>query len=123
MKREQKTTKLRKQINCHLEELAKLQEEILQPRKMIAASLIKRYLGTKKQKRVSYAFYLSVFKNGRTELRYISKNNVEEIRTQVIAWKRHQEALRGWRKLTEVIGQNLKQLGKMQDQLEQRQDG
>jgi len=75
MKHKQKITKLRKQINSQFEKLTKLQAEMLSPKEMIAACLIKRYLGTKEQKRVSPAFYLSVFKNGRTILKHVSKRD------------------------------------------------
>ncbi len=120
MEQEQKTTKLRKQINFQFEKLAKLQAEMLSSKEMIAASLIKRYLGTKEQKRVSPAFYLSVFKNGRTTLKHVSKRNVELVKIQVMAWKKYREDLKRWRKLTQIIWQDLKQLGKMQNQLEQK---
>ena len=120
MKQERKTTKLRKQINFQFEKLAKLHAEMLSPKEMIAASLIKRYLGTKEQKRVSPAFYLSLLKNGQTTLKHVSKHNVELVKIQVMTWKKYREDLKRWRKLTRIIWQDLKQLGKMQDQLEQK---
>ena len=120
MKQEQKTAKLRKQINLQLKKTAKLQAEMLSPKEMIAGSLIKRYLGTKEHKRVSPAFYLSGFKNGRTTLKHVSKRDVELVKTQVIAWKKHRQDLKKWRQLTQRIWEDLKQLGKAQDQLEQK---
>ena len=120
MKQKQKAAKLRKQIKFQLKKAAKLQAEMLSPKEMIAGSLIKRYLGTKEHKRVSPAFYLSGFKNGRTTLKHISNRDVETVRNQVLAWKKYRQDLKRWRNLTQIIWQDLKQLGKMQDELEQK---
>jgi len=108
MKHKQKITKLRKQINSQFEKLTKLQAEMLSPKEMIAACLIKRYLGTKEQKRVSPAFYLSVFKNGRTILKHVSKRDVELVKVRVMAWKKYREDLKRWQKLTQAIRQDFK---------------
>ena len=115
MKQEQKAAKLRKQIKFQLKKAGKLQAEMLSPKEMISGSLIKRYLGTKEQKRISPAFYLSGFKNGRTTLKHVSKRDVESVKIQVIAWKKYREDLKRWRNLTQIIWQDLKQLGKTQD--------
>ena len=97
--------------------MSALQDQILKPRKMIAASLIKRYLGTQKKKRSSCAFYLSTSKNGKTKLQHISKNKLEEVKMQVAEWKKYQQNLRQWRELIKTIDQDFKKLGKIQNQL------
>jgi hypothetical protein len=110
-------TALKKKIKQNFTELVNLQEEILQPRQMISASLIERYLGTKEHKRTSPAFYLSFSQNGKTKLQYVPKNKLKTMRTQAVEWKRYQQALRQWRQLSRRIWQDFKQLGKLQDQL------
>ena len=106
--------KLRKRISSQVEELAKLQKQMLMPRQMLAASLIKRYLGTSIHKRISEAFYLSWAKEGRTYLQLIPKSQVDQVCMQVEGWKVYRGKLRQWQKLTKSIGQDLKKLGKIQ---------
>ena len=120
MKQGQKAAKLRKQIKFQLKKAAKLQAEMLPPKEMIAGSLIKRYLGTKENKRVSPAFYLSGFKNGKTTLKHVSKRDVETVKIQVLAWRKYRQDLKRWQQLTRIIWEDLKQLGKAQDQMEQK---
>ena len=117
MKDTRETEQLRKQIAKKLEAISDLQEEMLKPKKMIGASLIKRYLGTQKKKRSSYAFYLSISKNGKTKLEHVSKNEIEEVKNQVSEWKNYQANLRQWRKLIKNIDQDFKELGRLQNQL------
>ena len=107
--------KLRKRISSQVEELAKLQKQMLMPRQMLAASLIKRYLGTSINKRTSEAFYLSWAKEGQTYLHHIPKSQVDQVRIQVQRWKVYRENLRQWQELTKSIGQDLKELGRMQN--------
>ena len=107
--------KLRKRISSQVEELAKLQKQMLMPRQMLAASLIKRYLGTSIHKRISEAFYLSWAKEGQTYLHHIPKSQVDQVRIQVQRWKVYRENLRQWQELTKSIGQDLKELGRMQN--------
>ncbi len=120
MNNKKKITILKKQINYKFEEANKLQEEMLLPKKMIAASLIKRYLGTKKHKRTSPAFYLAMSKNGVNKLEYISKSKVKIIKTQTMEWKKYKYDLKRWRELMDSIRQDFKQLGELQDQLRQK---
>lgn len=117
MNNKKKVVLLKKQINCKFEESNKLQEEMLLPKKMIAGSLIKRYLGTKNHKRTSHAFYLAMVKNGVNKLEYVSKTKVELIRTQTMEWKKYKHDLKRWRELMDSIRQDFKQLGELQDQL------
>lgn len=114
-----KILELQKQINLKSEELAVLQKEMLSAKKMIGASLIKRHLGTKNQKRTSHAFYLSSSIDGKTKLRYVSKHKVPLVKIQVAEWRKYQQELKRWSRLTESIWQDLKQLGKIQNQLGQ----
>jgi len=77
--------------------------------------LIKRYLGTSIHKRTSEAFYLSWAKEGQTYLHHIPKSQVDQVRIQVQRWKVYRENLRQWQELTKSIGQDLKELGRMQN--------
>lgn len=123
MKNTEKIEELKKELKGKFEGLSKLQREILSVKKMIAASLIKRHLGTKEHKRKSHAFYLSVSKNGKTKLKYVSLSEVKLVETQVMEWKNYQQRSKQWRALTKVIWRGLKQLGKIQTQWEQQENG
>ncbi len=120
MKNKKKIDNLTKHLKEKLDKLHKLQDQMLVPKEMIGASLIKRNLGTQKKKRSSCAFYLSTAKNGRTKLQHISKNNIDTIQTKVTQWKKYQADIKTWRNLTEDIYKDFKQLGKLQNQLEQK---
>ncbi|MCG2736061.1 MAG: hypothetical protein ABIH09_04560 [Candidatus Omnitrophota bacterium] len=120
MKDKKKSVVLKKQINCKFEKLTKLREEMLSSKRMISGSLIKRYLGTKEHKRTSPAFYLSILKNGKRKLEYISKSEVKTAQAQVMEWKKYKHNLKRWSELTNFIRQDLKQLSKIQDQQRQK---
>ena len=114
-----KTTALKKQIKHKFKKALKVQEEILASKKMMSGSLIKRYLGTKECKRTSHAFYLSILKNGKRKLIYVSKDEVKSVKAQVMEWKKYKHNLKKWRELMEFIKQDLEQFGKIQNQLGQ----
>ena len=118
MKNKEALKKSKEELKEKWKQLCTLQREMLCAKKMIAASLIKRHLGTKEHKRKSYAFYLSVAKHGKTQLKYVALSEVKSVETQVREWKNYQQRLKQWRALTQVIWRGLKQLGKMYNQWE-----
>lgn len=119
MKNKEKHKELTKEIKTKLDTLSNLQEQLLEPKEMIGASLIKRYLGTKEQKRLSYAFYLSTSQNRQTKLQHVSKNKVELVQANVLHWKVYQQQLKEWKRITKSLNQDFKELGNIQDQLKQ----
>lgn len=123
MKNKERYKELTRGIKTKLDTLSKLQEQLLEPKEMIGASLIKRYLGTKEQKRSSYAFYLSTSKNGQTRLRHVSKNKVKLIQANVLAWKIYQQKLKDWKRITRSLNQDFRELGNIQDQVKQETQG
>lgn len=81
---------------------------------MMAASLIERHLGTRREKRASSAFYLSYVEGGRTRLIYVAKPKMDRVRAQVDAWKAYRAAVRRWRQLTEMMMELIGELGEAQ---------
>ena len=69
-----RASRLRQEIGRLATERAGIERQMLRPVRMMAASLIKRHLGTHAQKRASAAFYLSHLKEGR------ALNGVEVLR-------------------------------------------
>lgn len=114
MRDRRRASRLRQQIARRGGELFALQEQMLRARRMIAASLVERHLGTADDKRASSAFYLSCATQGRTRLVYIPKAQVERVRVQVEAWRAYRAALQRWRALSQEMAGLLRELGEAQ---------
>jgi len=110
----QQASRLRRRIAQLGRELVALQERLLRPRRMIAASLIERRLGTRAHKRASTAFYLSCAEQGRTRLIHVSKGRVERVRGRVEAWRSYRAGLRRWRRVSREMAGLLGVLGEAQ---------
>jgi hypothetical protein len=111
-----RASELRQRIGRLTRELAVLSEDLLRPRRMIAASLVERHLGTRRQKRASGAFYLSWAEAGRTHLAYVPQEAVEAVRRQVEAWREYRRTLRRWWEGAETLWGLWRQLGEAQRQ-------
>ena len=109
-----RASQLRQEIGRLARELSGLTQELLRPRRMIAGSLVERHLGTRHEKRASGAFYLSWAEKGRTHLAYVPKEEVEEVRRQVEAWKAYRQKLRRWGEGVERLWGLWRQLGEAQ---------
>jgi len=109
-----KASKLRQQIGRLAAELSAIEKALLRPRRMIAASLIERHLGTTKQKRASSAFYLSFAQDRRTRLVYVPKAEVGRVRELVDAWGEYRKGLRRFRQVALKMLKLLADLGECQ---------
>ena len=109
-----RASKLRQQIARLAAELSAIEEDLLRPRQMIAASLIERHLGTHNQKRSSSAFYLSYAHRGRTQLVYVPKGKLERVEVRVAAWKEYRAGVRRWREVARTVVKLLGELGEAQ---------
>jgi hypothetical protein len=104
MTNRERASHLRQQIHQVLREVISISERLLRARRMIAGSLIERHLGTSEQKRRSSAFYLSWAERGRTRLKYVGKESVEEVRSQTEAWRAYRGEVRRFRAvLTQLV--------------------
>ena len=103
MPNERRASELRQEIGRLSTERAAVERELLRRRRMLAASLIERHLGTRQSKRESSAFYLSWAREGRTRLLYVAKDRLEGVRQAVEAWRAFRAALRRWRELSERL--------------------
>lgn len=70
-------------------ERKRFEDSALKHRRMIDACLIERYLGTRKKKRITPAFYLSRKIKGKTKLKYVKKVDLAKIRRKTEAWREY----------------------------------
>jgi len=109
-----RASQLRQEIGRLARELSGLTQELLRPGRMIAGSLVERHLGTRHQKRVSAAFYLSWAEGRRTRWAYVPRDQVEEVARQVEAWKEYRQTLRRWWEVAETLWGLWRELGEAQ---------
>ena len=109
-----RASRLRQEIARLGGEWRGVQEKMLRPRRMLAASLIERHLGTRDQKRASSAFYLSWSEGGKTVLRYVPQEHVTSRRAQVEAWREYRRLRRRCRQVAERLLELLERLGEAQ---------
>ena len=91
-----------------------LESKLLQPRPMIAASLIERFLRAAGSQRTAPAYYLSRSHQGRSKLTYVKKGEVAVVRRQCEAYRDFQENLTSWRQLIAEMEELWKQLRQSQ---------
>ena len=70
-----------------------LESQLLQPRPMIAASLLERFLPGGQSRRSSPAYYLSRWQQGRSKLTYVRKQELAAVRQQCQAYREFQQVL------------------------------
>lgn len=73
---------LRRQIGALQLRRRSAESKLLQPRILLWASLIERYLGSGSQRRSTPAYYLSDSKQGRSKLTYVKKEALAGVREQ-----------------------------------------
>ncbi len=94
----------------------KLEEKLLKRRDMIRASLVKRFLGTREEKRKKPYWYLSRAIAGKTILRYVRFSDLWKVSKKTKAWKDFSSTLAEWVKVTRHLEKLLRQLGEMQSE-------
>ncbi len=114
MRDARRASRIRQQLARLRTERSRVEEVLLRRRRMLAASLIERHLGTRERKRRSSAFYVSWAHGGRTRLAYVPKGRVGRVRAQAEAWREYRAALRRWRALADTMAGLFRQLGEVQ---------
>jgi hypothetical protein len=94
MAKEQEISRRRQEAARLRAEVSALAEELLERRRMIAASLLERRLGTREKKRASVAYYLTFAEGRRRRFVYVPKARLREVRGRVEAWRAQRRALR-----------------------------
>ena len=105
---------LRHQIGALQLRRRSLESKLLQPRTMLPASLIERYLGSRTKRRSSPAYYLSRSVQGRSKLTYIKKEALTTVRQQCDAHRNFKQLLAQWRQLTAEVDRLWEQLRQSQ---------
>lgn len=91
-----------------------LEDSALKHRRMIDACLIERYLGTKKKKRTTPAFYLSKKVAGKTELEYVRNTEFAKVRRKTKVWREYSLLMQRITSLNHRIERLFRKLGKTQ---------
>ena len=105
---------LRRQISALQLRRRSLESKLLQPRTMLPASLIERYLGSGAQRRSSPAYYVSRSVQGRSKLTYIKKEALTGVQQQCEAHRSFLQLLAQWRQLTAELDRLWEQLRQSQ---------
>ena|SRR5713101_6376692 len=105
---------LRRQIRTLQVRRRALESKLLQPRDMLSASLLERFLGAGPRRRVSPAYYLSRSLQGRSKLTYVKKQELPTVRQQCDAYRTFQQLWIQWRQLTAELEGLWKQLEESQ---------
>lgn len=96
-------------------EREKLEKILMKRRIMIDACLIKRYLGTKHNKRGKPYYYLSWKEEGqKTKLEYVKEFDLYQVKKKTSQWKEFSCAMSKWIKISKAIEKNFRELGKLQ---------
>ena len=111
---EQKASRIRKEISLLRKERMGLENSVLRHRRMIDACLIERYLGTREKKRTTPAFYLSQKTEGKTDLKYVRKEEVSKVKRKTEAWREYSLLIQRIVSLNRRIERFLRELGKSQ---------
>jgi hypothetical protein len=98
MATERKISRLRQEAARLGAEVSALAQGLLERRRMIAASLLARRLGTREKKRISVAHYLTFAKGRRRRFVYVPKAALKRARERVEAWRAQRARLRRLRK-------------------------
>ena len=96
---------LRQQIASLQLRRRSLESKLLQPRSLLAGSLVERYLGSGAKRRSSPAYYVSRSVQGRSHLTYVRKESLAAVRQQCEAHRSFQQTLLEWQQLTDELAQ------------------
>lgn len=91
-----------------------LESKLMQPRAMLAASLVERFLGASDSPRSRPAYYLSRSAHGRSKLTYVKREELDAVRQHCADYRAFQQNLRAWRRVTAALQQRWKQLQQAQ---------
>jgi len=108
-------SQIRREILQLKEKREELEKVLMKRRSMVDACLIKRYLGTKHQKRGKPYYYLSWKESGqKTKLEYIRLANLYRTKKRTYQWREFSHAMTEWVKISEDIERNFRSLGEAQ---------
>jgi hypothetical protein len=116
MKDREYASRIRQLISERLKERQFIERSLLKHREMIAACLIARHLGSSQEKRKTPSYYLSGKVSGKTVLRHVKKEDLEQVRKRAEAWREFSSSLSRWRKLNNEIEKLFRKLGKVQSE-------
>ena len=109
-------SRLRQEVRTLRTERALLEEQILQPLRLLRASLIRRRLGSGKDRRTKAYEYLSIpGPKGRPRLLYVRRRDVDRVEREVQAYRTYRKTLARLRALSPRMLSVLKALGRNQE--------
>lgn len=107
-------SRIRQQIRQLRERRDRLEEGLLRRRRMIRASFIERFLGTKTSKRDKPAYYLSYRSEGKTVLEHVSAERRAEARRGAGEWSEFSSLVAEWVKVVRELEKRWRELGEAQ---------
>jgi hypothetical protein len=107
---------LREQIRTLQAERRSLESKLMQPRSMLPASLIRRFLRSGGSPRATPAYYLSRSMRGGSKLTYVKKEELAVVWQHCGAYRAYQQNLKQWRRVTSALQQRWRQLRQAQSQ-------
>ena len=105
---------LRQEISQLIGQRNGLEKRLLRRRRMVRASYVVRYLGTKEAKRRTPADYLSFRKGGRTVLRYVLPAERVSLKAKAQGWGQYVRWIAQWVKISRDLEKAWRALGEAQ---------
>lgn len=109
-----RASRLRQKVSHLRKRRESIERALLQRWRMLRASFIERYLGTKEHKRQTPACYLSCRIGGKAVLVYVKQKDRKKQREHAQQWARYLGMLAEWVKLSKELEACFRQLGEAQ---------
>jgi hypothetical protein len=116
-------SRIRQQIRQLQERRGQLEKRLMRRRRMIRASFIERFLGTRESKRQTPAYYLSYREQGKTVLEHVGAERREEVRAQAREWSEFSGLVADWVKVVRELEKRWRELGEAQAEKPRHESG
>lgn len=112
-----KASRLRQEISHLIDRRNGIEKRLFERRRMLRASFLVRYLGTKEAKRHSPAYYLSFRKEGKTVLRYVPSKERASVKARAEAWGEYVRLVAEWVRISRQLEKSWRTLGEAQAEI------
>jgi hypothetical protein len=109
-----RASRLRQKISGLIGRRNAIEKRLFERRRMVRASFLVRYLGTKQAKRRTPAYYLSFRKEGRTVLKYVPSWERASVKARAEAWGEYVRLVAEWVRVCREIEKVWRALGEAQ---------
>lgn len=109
-----RASRLRQKISGLIGRRNAIEKRLFERRRMVRASFLVRYLGTKQAKRRTPAYYLSFRKEDRTVLKYVPSRERASVKARAEAWGEYVRLVSEWVRVCREIEKGWRALGEAQ---------